>query len=358
MLSEENKNKAFADLHAPLEISLMFSKPAFDIVANYRYIETLGIQVLTQSMDYCKDKLKLTSFDPDDPYEDYDCKNMYFSACNRLCQSSLWRKGLYQFAERYYRTMLMKIKEFEKAKKYNHNKGMVYANLGIAQAIQLKIDEGFANILKALDEDRGYFEEGKKPTEEFFKNPLFNQLENLIILRSLEKHLAVLIKDGETCPAASEFLDGLVDPDQRIFFEYTYAKIVDNYRVWQEKSNRFSANRMIAYLQDMCLFAEDFLKRKEYTGMLRELIANAFSGVDLSGCGAGSYDELNEKLAEYYKETNRRDRSLRMLLAIRNFSSHNISAGGPDDFLLKSFENVITEILRAIINIYQLPKAD
>ena len=358
MMTKEEKRKVFADLHAPLENRLLFSKPAFNIVADYKYIETLGRQILAENMNYCKDKLKLPSFNPEDPYEDYDCKNMYFSACNQLCQFSLWRQGLYRFAERYYRTMLGEIKEFENAKEYNHNKGMVYANLGIAQAIQLRIDEGFANILKALDEDRGYFEEGKKPAEEFFKNTLFKQLESLIVLNSLEKHLDALTKDGETCPTASEFLNSLVDPDQRIFFEYTHAKIMDNWRVWQEKPNRFSANRMIAYLQDMCLFAEDFLKRKGYTGMLKELIANAFSGVDLRGCGADSYERLNDKLEELYKETNRRDRSLRMLLTMRNFSSHNISAGEPDDFILKSFENVITEILRAIVNIYRLPEAD
>jgi len=357
MLSKKEKAKVFGDLYAPLENRLLFSKSAFDIVADYKYIETLGRQILTENMNYCKDKLKLPSFDPDDPYEDYDCKNMYFSACNKLCQFSLWRQGLYQFAERYYRTMLGEIKEFENANKYNHNKGMVYANLGIAQAIRLKIDEGFANILKALDEDRGYSEEGKKPTEEFFKNPLFSQLEKVIVLRSLKDHINALRKDGEDCPTASDFLNGLADPDQRIFFEYTFARIMDNHRVWKERPNRFSANRMIAYLQDVCLFAEDFLKRKRYTGMLKDLVTNAFSGVNLRGCKADSYEELNTKLERYYGESNKRDRALRMLLTLRNFSSHNISAGEPKDFIFGKFDKVFTEILRAIIHIYRLPKA-
>jgi len=92
MLSKEGKKKAFDELFAPLENRLMFSKPSFDIVANYKYIETLGTQILTQNMDYCRNKLNLDSFDPDNPYEDYDCKNMYFSASNQLCQFSLWRQ--------------------------------------------------------------------------------------------------------------------------------------------------------------------------------------------------------------------------------------------------------------------------
>lgn len=91
--------------------------------------------------------------------------------------------------------MLGTINKFEKDNEYNHNKGMVYANLGISQAIQLRIDEGFANILKALDEDRGYLGEGKKPASEFFKTRLFRQLERIIVLHPLESQLNDLKKE-------------------------------------------------------------------------------------------------------------------------------------------------------------------
>ncbi len=42
---------------------------------------------------------------------------------------------------------------------------------------------------------------------------------------------------------------------------------------------------------------------------------------------ADSYKEFNDKLERMYGETNKRDRALQMLLTLRNFSSHNISAG-------------------------------
>jgi len=354
MSSEKRKQKEFADLYGPLERLLIYSRTAFDIVANYKYLENLGSKTLTQNMKYCKDTLKLPPFDLDNPYEEYDSKNKYFSATNDLCQYSLWRHLLYDLAEKYYQKMLENIRKFEKDNEYNHNKGMVYANLGISQAAQLKIDQGFANILKALDEDRGYLGKGKKPAEEFFKSSLFRQLEKLIVIRYFETQINNLRKDCQVCPNAYDFLNSLTDPDQRIFFEYTYVKIVQNHEVWKDKPNRFSANRMIAYLQDMCLFAEDFLKRKGYEGMLKDLIRCAFHGIDLSGCSTDSYEELNRKLEQYYEESNRRDRSLRMLLTLRNFSSHNISAGEPTDFVLKHFYKVFDEILRAIFHIYQL----
>jgi len=356
MLTEEDKKKALADLYAPLKNRLMFSKPAFGIASSYKYIEGLGKEILLENMKYCREILKFPPFDRDKPYEDYDSKNMYFSAANNLCQYSLWRHRLYGFAERYYIKMLETIKQFE-GNSYNHNKGMVYANLGIAQAVQLRIDEGFANILKALDEDRGYFQKGRKPSEEFFNTELFLQLERTIVLSSFKDRTAILNTNGGTYPDAEDFLKGLVDADQRIFFECTYAKTIENYDVWKEKPNRFSANRMITYLQDMCLFAEDYLKRKGYNGMLSRLISIAFSGIDLSGCVADSYKELDDKLERMHGETNKRDRALRMLLTLRNFSSHNISAGEREDFFFKEFDKVFNEILRAILCIHGVPKA-
>jgi len=356
MPTEEEKMKILSELHALLENRLLFSSPAFGIVSNYKYIEGLGVETLLENMKYCKETLNLPRFNPDKPYDDYDSKNMYFSAANNLCQYSLWRHKIFDFAEKYYRKMLETILKFE-GTSYNHNKGMVYANLGITQAVQGKIDEGFANILKALDEDRGYFQKGKDPAQEIFNSELFSQLEKTIVIDSLEKQMAALSKEGEACPSAGDFLKSLTDPDQRIFFEYTYAKIVDNHRVWVEKANRFSANRMLAYMQDMCLFSEDLLKRKGYDGMLNNLISSAFSGIDLAGCGADSYKDLNDKLEKMCSETNMRNRALRMLLTLRNFSSHNISSGDKEDFFFREFEKVFNEILRAIVHVFNAPKA-
>ena len=356
MLSAEKKDKAIKDLFDPLHDFLLYSKPSFDIIANYQYIENLGKTILLQNMIYCKETLKLPSFDIDNPY-DYGCKNLYISAANKLCMTSLWNRGLYAFAEKYYLAMLTEIKKFKDSNEgYNHNKGMVYANLGVVQAAQLKIDEGFANILKALDEDRGYLQKGRKPDEELFNTRFFQQFEEPIVLAPLVKQIEVLVNDGETCPTAKEFLKSLSDPHQRMFFEYTYVKIMENYKVMSEKPNNFSANRLIAYLQDLCLFAEDFLKKKNYVGMLKTLLLTAFSGTDLSGCSTYSPEELNNTIESIYGETNKQNRSLRMLLTLRNYTSHNVSACKEGDFIPSNFSEVFNEILRAIMLIYNLPQ--
>jgi hypothetical protein len=354
MLSPDEKNRRLADLYAPLN-NLLFFPQAFSIFADFSCIESIGKTILIQNMNYYKNTWKISEFQIDAPYADYDIKNMYFAVANQICQDSLWRSGLYSFAASYYQSMLDTIKQFEKEQNYHFNKGMVYANLGIAQAIQKLIDEGFANLLKALDEDRGYYALGRQPTQEFFESPLFKQLEQILVLSFLNNQITFLIKDGETCPTAEDFLKSLLDPHQRIFFEYTYSKIVENQSVFEEKNNSFSANRLIVYLQDMCVFAEDYLKKKGHNGMLNELITGAFPGVSLSGCGASTTQELNNKIMTFMSEQNKKKRSLCILLTLRNFSSHNIPCGESQDYIPKNFESVFVEVLRAIFHIYKLP---
>ena len=83
--------------------------------------------------------------------------------------------------------------------------------------------------------------------------------------------------------------------------------------------------------------------------MLNNLITTAFPGIDLSGCGASSYKELNEKLKPMYEETDKKKRALRMLLTLRNFSSHNVCSGEKEDFIFQYFDEVFKEVLRAIM---------
>jgi hypothetical protein len=79
----------------------------------------------------------------------------------------------YDLCERYYAILLKEIKQYEISNTTNFNKGMVYANLGVCQVAQGKIDEGFANILKAHIEDEPYHRQsqrGQSSTSNFIRN--------------------------------------------------------------------------------------------------------------------------------------------------------------------------------------------
>ena len=146
----------------------MIIKSARNIANNFDFIARSGVEALRQGMKKAK------KFDPDNP----DCskKNDYFNEANNYCMVSLWQLKLYDLCERYYAILLEEIRTYEDKKTTNFNKGMVYANLGVTKIVQGKIDEGFANILKALIEDEPCHK--KDSSVLVFKNPLFKQFED------------------------------------------------------------------------------------------------------------------------------------------------------------------------------------
>lgn len=345
------------------EFSLPY-KSAFDLMSNFNFILTYGSKRLDFGMRQWAEVDQFPPFDPDDPYFPYETKNLYFSATNaiHMCESNQkcpWTVLPSCLSEKYFDHMLKKIKDYEHPRKkdkkseYRFNKGMVYANLGVAQAAQMKIDEGFANILKALDEDRRYL---TKPSEyELFLSKLFTQFEDKIVKRLSDYVARLGIKNDSKAPKfVDEFLASLT-ADQRAFFDYTFARIMQNWDVWHDKENRFTSNRLLAYIQDLCLFAEDLLKGKGFQDTLRPMIKTAFGIKCAPGrCEANRLKKLEENLCQHFKETDPTARCLRILLTLRNFSSHNISGGTKADYFYKKYENILMEILGAIFKIYGL----
>ena len=84
------------------------------------------------SMEKYKDK----SFDPNNPYKDYNEKNIYFNAANNTCLGTFWQTEQFGLAELYYEDMLRIINDYEKKNNCNFNKGMLYANLGISKILK------------------------------------------------------------------------------------------------------------------------------------------------------------------------------------------------------------------------------
>lgn len=229
-----------------------------------------GLAKLDWGMNEWKNVDKRPSFPPSPPPTkikppyNYDEKNFYVNASNDLWGTTFWPIDPlfnYSFSEIYYQRLLNRIEKFERDQKFLFNKGIVYANLGVCQAAQKKFDEGFANILKALIEDSVYSSE----TAEYdtYRRTLFTQFENRYIKRPLQEILSKtsfpFTKSFEQF--ATDFL-GSLSNEQRAFFDYTFAQIMKNLEIWNDKHNSFTANRLLANTQDLCLFNEDLLKSK------------------------------------------------------------------------------------------------
>jgi len=329
-------------------------KTAHDIQTNLDFIIRSGVGLLREGMR------KARKFDPDNPFENYGEKNEYFNNANNTCQFSLWKLRLYDLCERYYAILLREIREYEENHDTNFNKGMVYANLGVSQLAQGKIDEGFANILKANIEDEPYHR--ADPTKTVFKSPLYIQFEEVtegFILRHSD-----LYRKEESAPIDKAFLDtslSSLDTDSHVLFISVVEKIRRTLEVLKDKDNRFTRLQIFLCLQDLCLSIENTLKKKNsLTGMLKALLDSLFSSASgrlrlpWKPVFDNNYRFTSSNNATQFESNLRRilaigDNTARRLLiccAVRNFSSHNLDVG--NDYVFKNIELIFDNILSSI----------
>jgi hypothetical protein len=293
-----------------------FIRSASDLMAEINFLLQYGLWRLNRGMHWWKYVDKKPSFDPTlkpPPYP-YGEKNLYVNASNNLWRFSMW-PHYNSINEMYYSVLLAEIKKFKKNYgNFDFNKGIVYANLGVSQSAQMKLDEGFANILKALIEDYPYAD--TDPESNVWKNPLFTQFEKQYLRTPLQ---AIISQLGMAAITSTEvfvenFLNSLSN-DQRGFLEYTFIRIMQNHEIWKEKENGLSANRLLAYTQDLCLFNEAFLKSKfsllELAALKKHelgwLIPPKF-GVNCRGCSANDISVLASKLSHEMGESDSKKR--------------------------------------------------
>jgi len=344
-----------------LEELVHFMKSSQRLKDELNFLIWYGRKRLNYNMHQWKNVDKKPAFIQNSPPYPYQDKNTYVNAPNNLWHETMW--PFYpQLNEIYYNMLLQLIKEFETREKFEFNKGIVYGNLGVAQAAQMKIDEGFANILKALIEDSGY--SANKPEYDLFRRDLFTQFEKEYIKRPLQKIVERLTMESISSVEkfVEEFLESLND-NQRTFFDFMFARILQNWEIWKEKENSFTASRLLAYTQDFCLFSEDFLKSKTPSPILstrpywelKDLIMQMFPTINLQGCSANTMTELDGKLTSDLSGQNQPEKCFRILLTLRNYSSHNVSGGTSTNCFYARYDDILTELIRAICYIKLLP---
>jgi len=299
---------------------------------------------------------------PPYPYGD---KDLYMSASNNLWYLVAWQREP-ALDEIYYKALLGTANMFMQKEEFLFNRGIVYANMGVAQATQMKIDEGFANILKALIEDSIYLE--GTPEDNVFKRKLLTQFEDVYVKNTFQMILVKL--NIVEIPKAKDAVDALFDTlgsHQRIFLDYTFSRMMQNQAIWHDKPNSFTANRLLAYAQDFCLFCEDFLKSKFSTSklssimnkrnrnyvLLSDLIAEAFPSVDMTRCGADTMDDLDDVLEAELEKQAEPETCLRVLLTLRNYSSHNIGGESWNYIFYRRYDRILDELVRAMWHIHR-----
>lgn len=341
---------------------MVFLKSALNIHNNLSFLIRTGVGLLLEDMK------KAPTFDPTNPPE-YSDKNEYFNNANNICRVSLWELGLYDLWEKYYSFLLKEIRKYENDNTTNFNKGMVYANLGVAQVAQDKIDEGFSNILKAHIEDEPYHR--TDPSKSVFSLKLYSQVENGFGGREGTKDFILkhsqLYQTEETKPIDIAFLTNLVaslDVDSHILLVSVVEKIRRNFEILADKDNRFTRLQILLNFQDLCLSIENALKVKNNISReLKSLLDNLFSPRRLGTrprwkqifddnytqfCHATSITELRTNLNGITDTiTNSKARRLMIFCLIRNFSAHNLDVG--DDIVFQNKELIVDNLISSIL---------
>src|SRR6266498_1434322 len=244
-------------------------------------------QLFQRALDMLRRNLDTyPSFDPNGLYED---KNKYFLEVSQL-SSPLFAEAIrVPFVERYYRTMVDTIHEYEQRAGKTFNKGIVYGNLGVILTAQGNLDEGIHFLLLADKEDEPF----KRDPHGVIQSDLWEQFEN----RHVIAHLMQLDTNANASlhfTVDKAFIIGFLrtmELSDRLLLEATIWTMFRNLEFNQVNSNDYTRGRLYSGLKDLCLLTETLLRKKQIAlglvvantqVMLGTLLTNALRGVGIA----------------------------------------------------------------------------
>jgi len=210
-----------------------------------------GLIQLKEDMESCD------SFDPRKPYEE---KDKYFTRANSKGVRVL-RRGHHCTAEQYFQAMVQAIVEHERQCGKSFNKGMVYANLGIAQLRNGKTDSGIAHLLAADAEDRPIV----PPDHSILNTDLWLQFEKPIVfgmLTALNKEPGAALNFAVDEAFLNHLLKTMGEQD-RLFLSGTVLALHHNLEQNKVRENAYTWGRLYSCLKDLCLLTESLLRKRQ-----------------------------------------------------------------------------------------------
>jgi hypothetical protein len=267
-----------------------------------------------------------------DQVMEYSEKNHYI---NRANQHGLFllRSGFHWAAEVYYDVLLSEILKYQKTTNRIFNKGIVYANLAVAEIRGGKIDIGIAHLLRAEAEDRPV-----DPEFKILETILWDQFESRI--REYLLSLNALSKDVFEIDERflRSFLGGIKFVEDRIFLSGTLLSIEYNRWAMSGETNSYSLGRFYSGLKDICLLTESLLRKHQYPngtsgknillpplleGAVGDQLFNKKLVQDKKLASAPDLATFLRKLEDFAQVTPVERSWLYYLALIRNFTGHH-----------------------------------
>ncbi|AZB71630.1 hypothetical protein [Synechococcus elongatus] len=323
-----------------------------------------GISALRRNLE------TFPSFDPTLPYEE---KDAYIQGPIQIGNYLLTYANLYQKAEEYFDRLIQEIEAFESESGKTFNKGMVYANLGIAQIIGKNFDQGIAHLLWASEEDKAF----SRNPHGIIESDLWKQFENQYIFP-----LFINLNTIEAAELSSKvdkiFIERLLryfDLEHRLLLEVAMFSICENLKFNRFKRNKYTQVKMYMLLRDLCILIEALLRKKYLTnypngsegGSLFKLLefnlsirGFRFNNSSLKGKNrAQGIQEFLDKLDSIFQSTEDLVVKQCFCLALtRNFTSHHLDISNEirsesSQFTLSDVcETIIVNLLSVLLYFY------
>lgn len=360
---------------------------ASDALSAYNKILSAGFLELEMELP------NAPSYNHDSPQGNYDDKNRYFNRANNLGMPLL-RQNATGFSKMYYWHMLNAINEHEKQTTKDLNKGMVCGNLGVSALAEGDVDGGIAYLAWAMREDRGWIK--GKPENSIYASPLYAQFAEAtarggisqfggiapwVMLKSALSKYGKSYKDIVDSKIVFKELED--SPEHRALFEGAIWTIHRNLCLLREENTRpiyknennvFTRLRLFDGMVTLCRFVELRMKLHESRLKilnkrdLKEALSGTLGRLLFKIFGNNWHIAVTKKIPKFEspkafnqfltsvlkKKKNSHERSLLLLLVIRNYSAHICNPDVP--FFFNNIELIFDEIIGAYVHYLRFRK--
>lgn len=316
----------------------------------------------------------LQGMDKDSGYDcnrGYKAKNAYFLQANNLCMDSvtgLWNRQIevplgsnrsltldgWDAVKQYYEAMRQLVEQYEQETGKRFNKGMLYANLGIAMIVSGQRESGIFYMMAADHEDRDFIK--SVPDRSIVYGPLWTPFES----PHFQEWIPDALADTAEFPVhpteqqCSELLERIKSPEERLFLGSAIMQMHQHLAKAQE-GNSFSISEVFSGLRDICTLIEHRVRRtlsakgEKIEQLLKSFLKQYRCGKLLPSGKVDSTDcttALRNINAAFQLPPEHR--SLKILHILRNFTSHQLVTD-PADSQRPAFIALTDKCLRHII---------
>jgi len=291
---------------------------------------------------------------------DYNDKNKPIYAPIQHMGMWLLNRQLYPIVEEYWKQIDQEIQDFNKQTGERVNRGIPLANMGVSQIAQGKTIEGLFNIYSGYEDDRVCLQHLPNvvinPEKDMANSKLFTQFEErqtAQLFNAITSKFSGVFHTSLSKSELSSFIANL-GSDKKLLFYMTLYRFSFSLSLDKKLTTVISRSEIIRSLEELALWFEDEIKRKDPTLSGKTLGAILNQKVSKLNPKMGQYtdakdlNELSVKIASAISDTASLElTNARIMTCLRNFAGHNLDV--QNHIFFQTCEEVFARMISLII---------